>query len=169
VEIILMKRFVSFRQLYTLQKYFLLAAVVGLVMSGCGGKKDSLLAGKVLYKDQPVTGGTVSLVAASPDAPKERAGPYPGTISPQGTYVVSGVPAGEYRVVVETRSIQGMSKGYPSLPPGVRPAFDADSLGSGANAPHYVEIPWQYSDPTQTPLRVTVTGGHQTEDLRLND
>jgi hypothetical protein len=140
---------------------------VVLLLAGCGGKKGPLLTGKVLYKGQPVTGGTLSLVALGGTAPKDHAGPYPGTISPQGTYVISGVPAGKWKVVVETQSLKNVGK--TTLAPGVKSAVDADSMNNNPNMPKYVEVPPRYGNPQQSPLEVTVTGSRQTQDLELTD
>src|SRR5438105_1232082 len=54
--------------------------------------------GKVTYKGQPVTGGTL-IFHVGEDVSRS------GTIAPDGTYKVEGVPPGSVTVTVETESL----------------------------------------------------------------
>jgi hypothetical protein len=161
-----MNSFPSFVRSSWLPTALVLGAAVSLALSGCARKKDPVVSGKVLYGDKPVTGGTVSFVPTTTNLPKEQAGPFPGTISPQGTYTISGVPKGEYVVTVETDSVKAASQGYAPLPAGVKSAIEPPT--GNPNGPKYVEIPPRYKDAHQSTLKLTVTGGHQSDaDLKL--
>ena len=70
----------------------LLVALVAVCSQGCGsGKaKQSVLNGRVTYKDAPVTGGSMKFHPANEG--KEGAAAIPGTINPDGTFSFGGVP-----------------------------------------------------------------------------
>jgi hypothetical protein len=145
-------------------------AVFLLAATGCGkGNNAPVLMGKVTYNNQPVTGGNIWLV---PTAPPGQGKPvsYLGVISSQGTYIISGAPAGEMKVVVETESLRLAAQGPPipsNLPP--QAAQTLQKLQQRPDAQHYVQIPFKFSDPNQTPLRMTTAGGKQAYDIQLAD
>jgi hypothetical protein len=144
--------------------------LVLLLLAGCGDpNKARGLSGKVTYNNNPVTGGTITLL------PKEG-GRFVGTITADGTYLVPDVAPGTYTVTIETESINpDKPKAAGSSPPGAQ----GSSPGPGASMPaggagsaptgKYVKIDLKYADPTTSGLSVTVKGGGggQTENFPL--
>lgn len=130
-----------------------------IFVCGCGSKasKTTALSGKVIYKDQPLTGGTITVI--SPDS-KEKIN---AMISPEGTYSVSGVSPGEVIVTIETESIRGQTGVSYQAPPG----HTAPDMG--VKLAKYVPIPRSYGNPQATPLRVTLKNGSNKKDFSLNE
>lgn len=130
-----------------------------IFVCGCGGKsaRTTALSGKVMYKDQPLTGGTIQVLSTDG---KDKIN---AMISPEGTYSVSGVAPGELIVTIETESIRGQTGVSYQAPPG-RTAPDM-----GVKLAKYVPIPKSYSDPRSTPLRVTLKSGSNKKDFNLNE
>lgn len=117
--------------------------LLGLVSAGCGGKGE--VSGKVTYQDKPVVYGSVMIIASDKK-------PYYGQIGEDGTYTVSGVPAGEAKVVVSSpdpRQAAGKG-GSPSVDP-----------------KKWFAIPGQYGDPDKTPLKLTVNSGANKFDIPM--
>jgi len=116
--------------------------------------KIGTVSGKVTFKDQPLPGGTVAFHP-------EKGKAVIAALVADGSYSAK-VPAGEYRVTIETESLKDKGK---------EPAKGEEKPKGGdkKEAPKYVKIPEKYGDPTKTPLRVTVTEGEQTVDLKLSD
>jgi hypothetical protein len=114
------------RSLASVSAWFLLAA-----LTGCGGASNKThLTGKVIYKDAPVTGGTIKLYS-SPE------NPFTIQIKPDGTFDVEDAPPGEMKVAIETDSV--------FVPP---PAPAGSSAAQAtANMPKKVKIPAKYNKP----------------------
>jgi len=119
--------------------------------------------GKVSYKGQPVTAGTLVFHTDSNAA-------YPGTINSDGTYAAHQIPSGPMVVTIETESANpgrkmatyGGGKGKGMLGP--MPEGRTASSGGA-----YVKIPSKYADKKTSPLKVTLTDGKQTHDFELTD
>ena len=135
-----------------------LALLVGLTLLaalavGCGRKKvqTARAEGKVLYRGQPVTGGTIRFFRLSgeefADQPVAQ-----GIISGDGTFTVPGVPMGTYRIAIETESVKGRSaRGGMGLPAGGKVPI-AMQIPPGMAMPVYLPIPPRYADPNRSGL-----------------
>ncbi|HEY7328806.1 MAG TPA: carboxypeptidase-like regulatory domain-containing protein [Gemmataceae bacterium] len=140
-----------------------IAAALGcslIFLCGCAGGKSSsgaTLSGKVTYKGEPLTGGTITVRSA--DGDKQ----LPGIISPDGTYIISGASPGEMTVMIETESIKGKTGVSYKAPPG------QTAPDMGVKLEKYVKIPKSYGDPNTTPFRVTLKKGSQKKDFDLNE
>jgi hypothetical protein len=127
---------------------------------GCGGggkSKGTWISGTVFYKDAPLTGGTIAFHPAD-----GKGLPNQVNIAPDGKFAVSGLEPGEMKVTVETESISGQR--------------GANQGSSGKQAPNmevkmptYVQIPRSYAEASSTPLRVTLKGGKNEQDFKLNE
>jgi hypothetical protein len=142
-----------------------------LLLSGCSGtSKNSTVSGKVTYKGQPVTGGTLTLHPTD-----GKGGSFPPIpIKPDGTFMTTDVPAGSWQVAIETESIKGMpTGGYNAKPPqGQKPPDGAapkmpeiDTSGQ----PKYVQIPKKYSDPKTSNLTWDIVKGKNDKTFELTD
>jgi hypothetical protein len=148
-----------------------LIAACGLViiLDGCGGGAErpamGRVSGKVTYKGQPVTSGSVIFTPAR-DQGKEAAGGRvaTGNIQPDGTYTLTtfdtgdGAVLGQHVVTVEAHGQTTMT-GVPIDPKTKRPRY----------VPAKSTIPEKYGSLDKTPLRHTVEPGNNTFDLELKD
>jgi hypothetical protein len=120
---------------------------------GCGkkGPKGGTLSGKVSSNGTTVKGGQILF--------KPVAGgiEYPGSITAEGTYTVSGLPTGQMKVVVNTEMVR--TTRYPA-PKDVK-------VPEVAGAQEYVPVPPRYRTFATTTLTVDVTGKKQTENFDL--
>jgi hypothetical protein len=114
-----------------------LAAVLALTLAGCGGKGD--VSGTVRFNGKPLAGGQVTFV--SPDT---RDGVH-SLILADGSYQVTGCPAGPVKIAVQT--------GVPRSGPAKRPASP--------------RIPIRYADTSTSGLEYTVNRGEQQYDIDL--
>jgi Carboxypeptidase regulatory-like domain len=153
----------------------LVGIVAAFVSGGCGGGGvASTVSGKVLYKGAPVKGGNVTFVSTEGKISKST------SINEDGTYQLTDVPVGTFKICVETESFRPqvartMSKGPGTG--GMPPAYSAPPGGSeqtGYKPPvpvdtsaRYVQIPPQYAKTETTDLTYTVKSGQQTHDIEL--
>jgi len=150
-----------------LARCFGIGTVLGLccslfLMAGCsGGTKSANISGKVTYKGQPVTGGTINLVPA--DGKVESA--FVITIKPDGSFAASDVPPGAKKVFIETESVKLIPSGGYNQPGGGGKVpdehkgkqFEVDT----SNLPKYVQIPKKYGDINTSGLTWDIAKGKQ--------
>jgi hypothetical protein len=135
--------------------------LTALTLTGCGaGTTD--VSGKVTYKGKPVTSGTVVILDGG-SAPKA------GTINPDGTYRVSGVKYGSFKVAVSSPPPPGSEAA--KKPVGGRDADDDKVPVTAPAAPPEVikswfPIPDKYGDPNKSELTAEVKSG-QPLDIDL--
>ena len=132
-------------------------------LSGCGGrggKNNFSLSGKVTYKGEPVTGGTLTL---TPNDGKSH--PVNTEISSTGTYLIVPPMVGDLKVSIETESIKGKTgKAYNFVPPGAKqPDIDTSKLVK------YRQIPSKYASAATSDLKVTVVEGKNEKNFDLTD
>jgi hypothetical protein len=150
---------------------------------GCSTKNPNApanLHGKVSYNGKPVTGGTLTLLAPN------NTGRFSCPIDRDGFYGLADLPPGECVVTVDTEGLKaqkarsgggggyGSESGHKMNPNDYRQKMIALGKVSGeAAAPktlgEYVKIPTRYSNPAQTPLRVTLSKGDMKQDFELTD
>ena len=127
-------------------------------------------------------GGNISFVSTEGEPSAASA------IAEDGTYSISRITSGEYKVVVETLSLKPLPPGtLPApvkgkappvqkldpdtpIPPGYRPSNPGDGSLVAAQeykTKHYMEIPSFLSSSETTPLTYTVVGGSQTHNIEL--
>ena len=154
------------------QRSMLAVAVTGLaiLVAGCGGSQTQL-SGKVTYKGEPVTGGSINLVPTAGGA-----GSVPANITREGTYAVAPVPPGTYTVTVETESIKhagGLTvKGGPGGEAQAKAMVQKQGYPTGqmdkSKMPVYVAIPAKYADAKKSGLTVEVKAGRNEKNLVLD-
>src|SRR4051812_47169973 len=117
--------------------------VVALVSAGCAPGSGSVK-GKVLFRGQPLTTGTVVFYDAANNAPSSP-------ISSDGSFAISKVATGKARIAV----VMPMPIALPG---------EAKAVSLRQVSP----VPTKYADPEQSGLTCEVTGGNQTHDLQLD-
>lgn len=140
---------------------------VALTFAGCGGAdpnkpKLGRVSGKVTYKGQPLTSGTVTF---SPEAGKggETGQVATGPISSNGSYELTtfntgdGAILGQHIITVQTSQVDGDSLGKPK----------ADGTFS-YTVPKSL-VPSKYVAVDKSPLRFTVVEGKASYDVELKD
>jgi hypothetical protein len=158
-----------------------------LLLTGCP-KGVGTVSGTVKYAGKNLKGGNVTFIP--PDGSGQT---FSGTIGEDGTYSVSGVASGTYKVCVETKSLRPggdagggykgsggaaapkpKAKDIPNkpldagtqVPEGYTPSNPADAAASRMNK-RYVQIPDKYSEPDNTDLTFTVSSGENKYDIDL--
>jgi hypothetical protein len=163
-------------------RLFLALPLFLVFVAGCGGSSRTpcSVAGKITYKGQPVTGGSISFHRLG----EEQKGSYGFYIKPDATYEGSSMPAEEYLVVIETESINPNRPAPTYQPKGMRAEggakIDANSYrkkmqemgkmpGVTEEQGTYVKIPKKYSDPKTSPLKVKLEGRRNELNFDLED
>jgi len=128
---------------------------LALVVAGCsgGGSKPTTIKvhGKVTYKGQPVSEGTITFQPTKPAAGSPNR-PAVGALKPDGTYELStfgggdGAVPGDYAVTVRT---------------------GGDISIENPNAPQPSKTPLKYADPEKSNLKATIPSSHSGA-LELN-
>jgi hypothetical protein len=136
-----------------------------LLMVGCGEKaKKGSVAGTLKYKGQPVNGATLLLYPVASTGGDAISIP----VSQLGTFRSSGVPEGQYKVVVQGRASSGVPAQQQMRP---EKAAEAQQKLQQLDAESKPTIPFpdKYKDITQTDLKCTVGKGEVNLDLELTD
>ncbi len=111
--------------------------------------------GTVTFNGNPLSGGTLAYHPANGKAVMV-------VLRPDGNYAIAKLPAGQYRVTVETESLKPHDKDKGKAKGDAAPKADAE-----ADA-RYVPIPQLFADAKTTPLSVAVVAGKQTFDFNLH-
>jgi hypothetical protein len=134
------------------QLSWLFTVVVGAAC-GCSSGQASV-SGKVIYKDAPVTYGSVCFL----DHEQKT---YSGVINPDGSYTVEGMAAGEARVGIISRD---PAKGRQRRSSAMTPEIEAQESAARKG---WVPLPRHYESALNSGLRCTLTSGHNTRDIKL--
>jgi hypothetical protein len=121
---------------------------------GCGSGSGTVN-GKVTYKGQPLTMGTVTFMGTTGN-------PATAPINPDGTYKAVKVPLGQVKVGVAVPNTPAVPRGRtmdPSKFGGAKPPPE--------DGPKPVVIPTKYSSPDTSELSYDVKKGDQTIDIDL--
>jgi hypothetical protein len=151
------------------------ALVIAFSLAGCGSSagrpKLGKVSGKVTYKGQPVTAGTVTFTPITGKG-GESGDIASGQIESDGSYTLTTFDTGDGAVLGQHAATVVMREGSAdmkslNLPPG------SDPSKPGTIQPRYVlpklATPKRFSDPSTTPLKYTVREGTNTFDLELKD
>ncbi len=156
--------------------------VVPLLGCSSQSKTASIVSGKVTYKGQPVSGGTITFypppgeeIVASGDS--KASGAYGFTLNDDGTFIGAGLPAQEMVVTVETESLNPNNKPKANYGKGKGNSPDEyrkQMMKRGAapdvvDTRKYVAIPKKYANKKTSPLKKTLTAGKNEFDVELTD
>jgi hypothetical protein len=130
-----------------------------LLAHGAADDKTPEIAGSikgvVTCAGKPLPGGTVAFHPA-------KGKPVVGVLQADGSYAIKNIPAGEYRVTLETESAKPQPK--EKLPPKDK---DTSKVEAPKDTGRYLPIPRVYADPKTSPLVFTVQNGQNNADLHL--
>jgi len=135
---------------------FVLVLLFLLPITGCGGgnKHRGKVSGKVTYKGEPVSAGTVTFFG-----PNNEAASAP--IGKDGTYQASAVPVGDVSVTVSTPPA-----GPSPAQAGKNPLMEKKKFHGTTEKS--VTLPNKYAKAGTSGLRLTVSEGSQPFDIPLN-
>jgi hypothetical protein len=152
-------------KMYKLQ-FATACSVVCCLLIGCAAPTNpnapAKVKGKVTYKNEPVTAGTLTFHT-------DNAGVYSMMIGPDGSFSGTDLPAQEFTLTVDTeahnpnrkKQVYGGGSSQSSPPPGgANPA-----VAGGA----YVKIPAKYAKKQSSDLKITLTNGEQIKNIELSD
>jgi hypothetical protein len=137
--------------------------VLAAVVVGCGPKRphSSVITGKVTYKGQPLAHATLLVY---PPGLQENLAPLAYGIQEDGSYKISDLPAGEYKMVIQGAQETGEAD-LSKIPPEKR-AEVKEKLDK-MRTPATIPFPKKYQSPSTTPLKCTITDKDQQQDLTL--
>ncbi len=149
-----------------------MVALAGLILAalpGCSREKGGSLSGTVTFAGKPVTGAELSLRPAVGQ-------PILAPLGKGGTYSVSGVPPGEYKVTIVSKapafSLAGQDADMKKLHEEVLAKLKAEGKEADLpemEAPTFTSFPARYADVQNTPLTVTVAPGKNEQSFDLTD
>lgn len=114
------------------------AALVGLLLAGCGGESTTTLQGKITHQGKPVTAGVINF--------QKSGTTLGGAIGADGAYSFA-LPAGEYQIRIDAPGVTPPWKeGDPEPKPAPRlaPARYASYESSGLTVTVTAESPQQH-------------------------
>ena len=148
----------------------LLLSLAILPLMGCGSKRgQGVVSGKITYKGNPVNGASLLLIPVAPDG-KESTIP----VGQDGTFRTSGVPAGEYKVVVQPANVSsGMHSEQELARMDASKRAEAkanmERMGQAQGKPT-IPFPDKYKTHITSDLKITVGAtGAQDQNLELKD
>ncbi len=131
-----------------LARWLILAG--GALAIGCG-PSTGVVAGKVTVAGQPLSSGSVTLIAADGQR-------FHTALTGEGQFTFEGVPIGRARIAV---------KSHPRVPPIL--LGKARYTTAGLEASRHIPIPARYGSAEDSGLYVDVQSGRQTCQLELKD
>jgi hypothetical protein len=146
----------------------LFVALALLAAAGCrNSPTPAKVSGRVTYKGQPLKGGEVAFHSDQ--------GTYRGSLSEDGAYEMTDLPAGEFTVTVNTEFLNPAKKA-PAYGGGRGDATTKERLKAGFGPPNpdsqraqYTKIPKKYASVEASGLKATLGKGKQTKDFELKD
>jgi hypothetical protein len=142
-----------------------------LVAAGCS--RTGSVSGKVTYKGQVLKAGMVQFF------PEGKGGDFSAPIKEDGSYSVAKLPPGMAKITVVSNTANPLA----SMPPmargagakGMKQAEEqmkkSKEGGAGGNSPFATNqgaaVPAQYGDPEKSGLKLDVTGGSQSFDIKI--
>lgn len=145
-----------------------------LMVLAAGCSKEGTISGKVYYKGKVLQSGAVNIV------PEGKGGTFGSTIGTDGSYSIAKVPPGPAKISVvsgsskapSSQEIQrGMGPGAASVAQkGMekqKSMLKEKGKPADAGPIEEVNLPEKYGDPERSGLTVTITGGKQNHDIKM--
>lgn len=151
-------------------KRIVLVSISIVLLMGCTSKRSTngSISGKLTYNGKPVNGALLRLIPASKEGEEVRI-----PVTQEGTYSSTGVPAGDYKVVIQgTQLPPDVEKTMKQMPKGMDPA-KAEEMKQKFQQSHQevptIPFPNKYKKADTTDLKWTITQGKQELNLDLKD
>jgi hypothetical protein len=157
----------AFRGMHWFFSIGLFPLIVLAVGCGIGG---GTVSGKVYYKGTVVTRGSVTFL------PEGKGGNFTAVIGSDGSYSISKLPPGPAKIIVlvgrktpPPSAARMMSKGkhMEMINKAKSKAEGGKADSSDADKDTDISVPEKYTDPEKSGLKIDVTGGKQTFDIKL--
>jgi hypothetical protein len=135
------------------------------LLVGCGrARRSGVASGKITYNGQAVNDAALLLYSAG-DALAE---PIVIPVDPDGSFRISDLPQGEYKIVVQGAEGGGSDASLlKNLPPDKQ--AEMKKMLEGRTSPKTIPFPNKYKDLTTTDLKCEITGKDQTLNFELKD
>jgi hypothetical protein len=165
---------------------FIRLSILSLSVLAAGCSREGTVSGKIYHKGEPLKGGTVNFF------PEGSNNAHPAIIGMDGSYTVSKLPRGPAKIGVQvgTQGVpasvfnrmggKGIEKGLKQMGRIGRGASGGGESADAAEAKDQAKdkakdaIPKEdttalqkYADPEKSGLKIDVTGGSQTHDIKL--
>jgi hypothetical protein len=141
---------------------FLLLSAGLLSLLGCDSKKtaSATVSGTVMYNGKAVNGAVLNLFKTTGAGDSINI-----PVSQEGTFRVSDVPEGEYKVIIQpsagfSQNIKGWDKAK---------IAEYQSKIDEMKTPATIPIPDKYKKLTSSDLKMTIVKGEQTINFELKD
>jgi hypothetical protein len=123
------------------------------------------ISGKVLYKGDPVPGGTVTF------NPTGEGPGYTAAIAPDGSYHATDLPTGEFVVTIDNEFMnpEHKMKEYRGAKDKGQVMSPAPQGKNKAGEGTYIKLPPKYTDKKTSPFHETINKGEQTKNFELTD
>lgn len=144
-----------------------LALFLGILfLAGCGSKTKQVT-GKLIYKGQPVNNVMLHFY---PTSDKEKNQPVDIPVKQDGTFITTGLPVGDYKVVVTPPPpIDDMASKMRGMK-GPQAEEAKAKLGQNQGQPKAsVDVPKKYQDVRTTDLTCNIAGGQQDVTLEMKE
>ena len=150
-------------------KYSLVPLFLVLVL-GCSKSENKTtnasVSGEVTFNGKLVKGGSVTFYG-------EGTLSHSSPISADGSYAISGLPAGDMVVTIETESVAGKGQAQDSGEGNAKKYRGSSSTPDEAKRKtanyEYTKIPERYSNKNRSGLTATLTSGRNTKNFDLTD
>lgn len=153
-----------------MHRFFLTCLFPLLVLAvGCG-KGGGTVSGKVYYKGKEVSRGSVQFL------PEGKGGNFTAVIGSDGSYSISQLPRGPAKIIVlvgrktpPPNASMMMNKGkHMDMINKMKSNAEGGKADSADTAKDTeITVPEKYTDPEKSGLKIDVTGGKQTFDIKL--
>jgi hypothetical protein len=143
----------------------LVGLLLAVVLVGCGSRSRSgAVSGKITYTEQPINDAALLLYPADGDSDQPITIPVTG----DGSFRITDVPKGEYKIVVLGAEGGGSDASLLKNIPEDRQAEVKKMMGD-RTSPKTIPFPPKYSAPETTDLKCQITDRNQTVNLELKD
>lgn len=164
-----------------------LIGALGVLVPGCA-RPIGTVSGKITFEGKPLKGGTIGFQST------EERESFATSINEDGSYAITNLKGGSYKVTVDTSNLKppssgpvvssgpktnpsgakkdevGKDKGKPPADAPIPEGYKASGPAGAKlaeNAKRYVQIPSKYAKAETTDFSFTFKGGTETFDIEL--
>jgi len=131
-----------------------LLVLAGLaICSGCSGRKNTTIKGKVTYQGAPVSVGAIYFHGSNDQVAM-------GNLDSDGRFTATDVPLGEVRVSLQVRDPGVYGQGMMGAPGG--------AAKNQEGPPRVTSIPVKYADPNSSGLKYSIDSTTKEIEVKLD-